>query len=442
MNLITNIKNRFKSISEVHTLRLISIGTLISCGICSLLLNIIIVLYRSSKPNIIDIIIVVVSCILSIFVAFGFDKWYRNRELKNTHYPYSFKIITRDFPKIFSKRMDICSRICKLQHRHYPESSNIIKKEFLKSFSKKTVLPDYKPQNNEIDKIIKSPLDYALQTLDGNSFPRFNPDYKTFNDIYKKEVKLIVAITAENPNLWLDPTSCFYLINCYVAFFIRMQQQNIGNRMEMENFNELTDEKHKEFRTRHEQSLEKLIKQEWSFADSDFDFFRFFLYDKDQKDCLEKTAFPSLKASHDLFDIKSFFTEIDDIETELKKGENYLPDYYAHIDFLWEEIRKKKPDPSNSPFNRVIDGRKKKHLPEFLALFKKENDKNKVTIHTFVNGNPYEIEFTEDLHNPCGYTIVKSLISYLADSVKKAPRYNHTDEFLNKENSYIKWVPN
>jgi hypothetical protein len=346
---------------------------------------------------------------------------------------------------LFTYRLDKCSRDHKLKHTHYPYSFNIITGEFPKIFQKKTVLSDYKEQNNEIDKIIKSPLEYATETLKGNQAPKFSPNDCYLEEIYASDTKLIVAVTAENPNLWLDPTLCFYLINCCAVSLIKNESNVAGKRMKMEDFVDATNVAYKTFTNSHDTSLDKLIKHEWDWNNDfqNFDFFRFFLYDGEKRVCLEKNVFPSLKATHDLFGIKSFFTEINEIESELRNGtENHLGDYHAHIDFIWDEISKQDTSPS---FRRVINERKSNHWPEFLILFKtKENETNPtccVTVHTFVNGKPYSIEFVKDSTNHLrGYTIVQSLISYLAKSVKNTPKYAPQDEFLNTKNSYIKWV--
>jgi len=404
------MNNFFKSLWKRHYFRLVSIGTLVT----ALLFGLIDII----KPN----------CTISIPI---------NDEIPT-------KVVTVFLSLFLTYLVDKIIEAYRLRNKHYPHSYPIIKDKFPEQFSEKTVMSAYEVQNNGIDKIMKSPLEYALETLKGNQAPKFSPNDNYLEEIYEDSTKLIVAITAENPNLWLDPTLCFYFTNCCVVSLIK-NVENGSKKMEMEHFENKTNNKYISFRNNNEISLDKLIKQEWDWTNdfNNFHFFRFFLYDGTQKDCFEKNVFPSLKASQDLFGIKSFFNEIEKIKNELQNGtENHLGDYYAHIDFIWDEIAKRETTPS---FRKVINERKSKHLPEFLILFKTKEDENGslvyyATVHTFVNGNPYSIEFIKDPTNQLrGYTIVQSLVSYLAKSVKNTEKYAPEDEFLNTKNSYIKW---
>lgn len=316
----------------------------------------------------------------------------------------------------------------------------MIKEVFLEILSDKSVLPEYEEQNAKIDEIAKSPLQYAAETLKGNSFPSFNPDYEAFNEIYENEVKLIVAITAENPNLWLDPTQYFYLINCFIVSLKKEYEKTAKKTMTMKGFED--ENGYENFiKNRDDLLLEKLIEKEWNWSThfKDFHFCRFFLYDKKEKDFLQKAVFPSLKASHDLFNIKSFFIDKDTIKENLENGkENLLGDYEEHVRLVWEKISQQERNKTKS-FNNVIKTRKKDCTPEFLILFKEDdNSKRYVKIHTFVNGKPYFIRFDEDDTNETrGYKIIQTIISDLAKSVDKTNRY--IPEPLNTKNSYIEW---
>ncbi|GHT29229.1 hypothetical protein FACS189432_08250 [Bacteroidia bacterium] len=286
--------------------------------------------------------------------------------------------------------------------------------------------------------IIKSHLEYVAETLNGNLVQNFNPNDHYLKELYDENVKLVIALTAENPNLWLDPTMYFYLINCCVVSLLKNENNN-GTKLKMKDF--VNSFGYQEEIIRQKKTLEKFTKLKWDWTTdlNNFDFFRFFLYDGKQKECLETTVFPSLKASHDLFNIKSYFNQRGDIENRLKER-NQLGDFYAHIDFLWNEIGKQK---FSKSFREVIDKRKKEHLPEFLFLFK-ETDEDRsihtVTVHTYVDGNPYFVEYKESPTSNNGYQKVQSLVSYIAQSVyDTTEQYIPAEKYLNTKKSYIKW---
>jgi hypothetical protein len=321
-------------------------------------------------------------------------------------------------------------------HFHY--SHRIVKKRIVEIYSKKAVLKGYLSMNKDIDRIIKSPLEYVAETLEGNLAPHFSPDCHGFNEMYDDNVKLIVAVTAENPNLWLDPTICFYLINCCAVSLLK--KKGVGARdLKIGDFrNSLFYNDHIRQQL---DALNCLTTQNWENALSDFDFFRFFLYDGQQRVCLANTVFPSLKASHDLFQMKSYFNQREEIERILET-QNKLGDFYAHIDFLWDEISKQS---LSDDFLRIINKRKKDHLPEFLFLFKKNDDTDihSVTAHTFIDGIPYFVEYRESDIGNNGYQKVQSLISYIAQSVQDIGINGQcvpAGRYLNNEKSYLEWV--
>jgi hypothetical protein len=320
---------------------------------------------------------------------------------------------------------------------HFPYSHKIVTKRIIEIYSKKSILENYRDTNNSIDRIIKSPLEYAAETLEGNLAPYFRPNDRYIEEMYDPKVKLIIAVTAENPNLWLDPTLCFYLINCCAVSLIHNKNNIRTKRIGIQDFG--SSLRYQAEVNIQQDTLNKLIKSTWDWATDlkDFDFLRFFLYNGEQKECLENTVFPSLKASHDLFKMKSYFNQIKDIDNKLEK-ENRLGDFRAHIDFLWDEIAKQN---LATAFRKIINKRKKEHWPEFLFLFKNTDEQNihSVTVHTFVDGSPYFVEYKESATSNNGYQIVQSLVSYIAKSVYETDPYIPAGRYLNTNKSYIEW---
>lgn len=332
-------------------------------------------------------------------------------------------ILSIFFTYLFDKR-----RHKKRIQSHFTHSYDIVTKKIIEIFSKKSVLKNYRGLNKNIDKIIKSPLDYAAETLNGNLVPFFRPNDRYLDDIYDENVDLIIAATAENPNLWLDPTICFYLINCCA---VSLKRSGTG-RIRMQNFgdNPLI------YRDRILAQLEYLNRLTGPTLNREnFDFFRFFFYDEGQEQCLQNTVFPSLKASHDLFNIKSYFNKIEDIKCRL---DTQIDLFCECVDFLWEAINSQ--NLLRTPeFKNVIEKRKRNHTPEFLFLFKTVNIRT-VTVHTFVDGNPYFVVFNE---NDDGYQRSQTLVSLIARSVRDTGivgQYIPVNNYLNTRNSYIEWV--
>ncbi|GHT08472.1 hypothetical protein FACS189426_04180 [Bacteroidia bacterium] len=302
------------------------------------------------------------------------------------------------------------------------ENTNSISDKIRLIFAEKSCNGNDETKNKKIDEIIKSPFKYALEILEGNSFPEFNPNYRGFNEIYENNVKLIVAVTAE-PNLWLDPTQCFYMMNCCVVTLKRKQRPS--QTMAMKSF-----ENAKGFKSLmdiQKQSLTKL--ENWTTASlNEFDFFRFFIYKQDDETSLKHLIFPSLKASHDLFGIKSFFTKNETIKNYL--GTTEYDQYCENINLIWEDIKNLNDSPA---FRNIIDIRMSDHTPEFLVLFKV----GRVIIHTFVEGTPYRRQYFDD--DPL-YSTIRALISTISRVVRNSAQYIPPQNHLNTKNSYIEWV--
>jgi len=312
----------------------------------------------------------------------------------------------------------------KRKNLHFPESYPIINKDIphvlienTKSQSEQEI-----DRHKEIDKTIKSPLEYTYETLRGNQAPVFEPNKKYLDDIYEN-VLYIVAITAENPNLWLDPTLCFYMTNCCAVSLMYQANKHIGKKIEIKDFgNNYSDFVQNESNS----ILEKLKNKE----DLDKEFVRFLIFTEKQKECLQDTVFPSLKASQDLFRIKSFFIQKDNIKNKLAK-KDYLS-YKKCVEIIWEEINKE--NPTSSPqFAKILNNRKNGVIPEFLILFKGNEE---IMVHTYINGSPYYAKLNSENKD-----IVKELIAYLAKYRLKNRRCDWipSGEKLNTTKSYIEW---
>ena len=110
----------------------------------------------------------------------------------------------------------------KINKKHYPKSFNVVKNYILPAFIDRSKSNSYISENNNLDKIIKSPIDYTKETLSGNEAPIFRPNESYLEEIFDDDITHIVAITSENPNMWLDPTLSFYLVNCCAVSLIRI----------------------------------------------------------------------------------------------------------------------------------------------------------------------------------------------------------------------------
>ena len=136
--------------------------------------------------------------IISIMIVYWVDKWYRNYKMKTEHFPRTYRIIKKDIPLSLSN------------HSLFDITSS---------------------ENKKIDKIIKSPLEYANQILSGNLAPKFNPNEDYLYKMFTEDITNIVAITAENPNLWLDPTLCFYMSNCSAASLLHHARNHASQKL-------------------------------------------------------------------------------------------------------------------------------------------------------------------------------------------------------------------
>jgi hypothetical protein len=390
-------------------------------------------------------------------VFFGLNEWI-NEWILNKYNPEIYIKINNDNPIIINTiplewKLIIIAilsifftyLIDKIRHhfrtkKHFHYSHPIVTKRIIEIYSGKSKLNNYLGTNKDIDRVIKSPLEYVAETLGGNLAPYFKPDHHAFNEIYYDEIKLIVAVTAENPNLWLDPTICFHLINCCAVSLLK-KKGNGTRDLEIRSFRDSLI--YRDYIQEQLNTLDCLTTQTWNWGNdlANFDFFRFFLYDEQQRACLVNTVFPSLKASHDLFQMKSYFNPTSAIRQRLNTM-NKLNDFDAHINFLWDEISMQN---LSDDFQKIINKRKNEHMPEFLFLFKstENSDIHSVTVHTFVDGIPYSVEYRESDIGNNGYQKVQELITYIAQSVHDIGiigQYIPAGRYLNTEKSYLRWV--
>jgi hypothetical protein len=325
---------------------------------------------------------------------------------------------------------------------HFPKSYPVVSNKIIPTFyeNSKSSGNFNISHNNTIDKIIKSPIDYTHETLSGNQAPIFNPNEKYLEDIYSEELSHIVAITAENPNLWLDPTLCFYMINCCAVSLVNKfnNSNKTVSKLKICDFN--NDITYENFVKTESNVILKRLKEKKDLEN--FEFIRFFIFNKEQEYCLKDTVFPSLKASQDLFRIKSFFIQDDKLKLNLKTE---YRTYLSFIDDIWDRIAQhhnfNPADEEQKKIISIIENRKLKHIPEFLILFKKNKE---IIIHTYISGKAYTTPLgnhTTGVHDD--YSAAKSLIAYLANCrIKNSkcdwyPEYNDNVKTLNIRKSYI-----
>ncbi len=318
--------------------------------------------------------------------------------------------------------------------KHFPMSYPIVEDEISQKFIDKSGSENYKGTNNKIDKTIKSPLEYTRETLHGNQAPFFNPNEQYLEEIYNDDLAHIVAITAENPNLWLDPTLCFYMINCCAVSLIRKINSGIITKLRVSDFR--NDTTYTEIVTKESKLVLDKLKNKEIF--DKFEFIRFFLFDEDQKECLNNTVLPSLKASQDLFRIKSFFIKKDSVKNCLPKSFN---EYESCIKTIWDSFISSTNN-LNDESKKIIEKRKAKLLPEFLILFKKDEN---IVIHTYVNGKPYHKEFLKGTASDSFvYEAIRSLTSILSECRLTKGNCDwfptNNDGTLNKTKSYIDFI--
>lgn len=323
-------------------------------------------------------------------------------------------------------------------YKHFHRSYKIINNNIIPAMSKnaKDISQFVLDQHNLTDKVLSSPLEYISETLKGNQAPKFKADDSYMNDMFRDEIKYIVAITAEDPNLWLNPTLCFYMTNCYAVSIMKHANKNVGKKMVIRDFQNPNEKK--VFNQRKKEILNKL--KDNDFHKNGFEFVRFFLYTNKQKESCENTVFPSLKASQDLFNTYSFFIQKDKGHLDNAKDIN---NYKSCVKSIWtlfnnEDVINKK------QYKYRIETRIEDVSPEFLFLFKEDN----IVIYTYINGEAYLR--TESYSSSKAIKLINYLANYLLEKNKASSTDEVIDDWsleggqdrVNNIASYLDWIDN
>jgi hypothetical protein len=360
--------------------------------------------FLAENKNIREIVLIISTYILLYLFLNYLENLYKTYRIKKYHYPKSFGIVLKDILP------------------SYLENS--------KSFNSHSI-----EHNNTVDRIIKSPIDYTNETLSGNQAPVFKPNETYLEDIYNDDLSHIVAITAENPNLWIDPTLSFFMINCCAVTLINKFNSNATAAKKFKMSHLSNDKLYSDYVKIDTADVLRNLNERKDL--SEFEFVRFILFSEEQKDCLKHTVFPSLKATQDLFRIKSFFLQNDKIKENLKSEYDI---YTGFINALWDRIIEHHKF-EDSKILEIIKRRKEKHIPEFLILFKKNKQ---VIIHTYINGNPYQTPLNNHSKGVnSDYAAATNLIAYLANCRLQKENCDWfpttTEKNLNSKNTYIDW---
>jgi hypothetical protein len=226
--------------------------------------------------------------------------------------------------------------------------------------------------------------------------------------------------------------------NCGAASLYHHAKKKKNKTLNILNFKD--DDTYKKFYSTKNQEIIEAFKSK-NISNLSFEFVRFIIYTDKQEECLGRTVFPSLKASQDLFRIKSFFFNKKGIKAKLNNRYNT---YEGAIKTIWGKFLDDYPREGKlfkKRINERINEKEDNIIPEFLLLFKDENGDCPISIHTYVNGKPYnvKIEKSDTTH----IDIIKVMLSLLAecyveqDKSNSKPSCKH--ENLNTQFSYICW---
>ena len=348
---------------------------------------------------------------------------------------------------------------------HFRKSYCLVRSRILKSMIDKVELLKNRDNNRRIDSFIQSPLEYVEETLQGNQAPFFEPDERYQEVLFggRDEIKYIIAITSENPNLFLDPTIGFYMSNCYAASLVRHvndylktfdYQSNEKPQLCVQDLDTLEDE----VNSKRKQVIQRLIDKQGTDG---YEFIRFFIYDKNQEQSCNNAIFPSLKASQDLFRTLSYYLPKDslkgylqnttieggqeskDVEGKQANGENQIVlkgkkyknkwEQFCNInEALWHLYDKGCKDKRDAKEvqKRRIDGT----IPEFLFVFYNRG----IEIHTYLAGHYWKLSRMKNKDAE----IIKDLVSLLAEFVSKDKTYCQLvleGNQINKRKTFINW---
>ena len=385
-----------KSRRKMYVSILISIGTFISAlvllGVSFLKIEI------EFNPK--KFLVAIIVMLLGLIVGFIIDYYSRKKKLRDKHYDLSYPIIEVDIPDAFSQKSVLASDI---------------------------------ENNKKIDVIIKPPLDYVLETLNGNFAPTFNPNEDYFDEMFSETTTHIIVITAENPSLSVDPTISFFMSNCEAVTLLRHIQSNPNKRLTTMDFE--TNEKYRRFYSKiTEEIITKLQNDgEISMLPNSFEFIRFIMYNEKDKKYLQDGVFPAFKSTQDLFRIKSFFIAKDSMKNDIIE-ESIYNRYEVDIRSIWEEIKTKyiTKYENRKEFSKQIDKKINDIIPEFVLFFKSD----KILLYTYIHGDYCWIKINRDDIR------IKDILSCLATCYKiqeeNESNWNPTiTDNLNKKWSYL-----
>ena len=333
--------------------------------------------------------------------------------------------------KVIEKRM---------MRNQFKFSMGLIKDKMLPIIRKRSVMPINPADNSVIDAYIQSPLEYANETVNGNQLPSFWPDDDYQDVVFNTGIKYIIAITAENPNLFLDPTIGFYMSNCYAASLIRHTNEQLFKfyKSKTKDVPQLCMKGIEPFNKEVLAKRKDLIKKlQGKKEPKSFEFIRFFLYDEHQGECCERVVFPSLKASQDLYGIHSFYVPKENLINFNEENWNLFQKYNTDLWTLYGEIFKNRED-----VMAVKDERIKNTIPEFLFVFYD----HQVEIHTYLGGEYKPLTFDWDVEaqkvetEESVGTKIQELIRILADYIVEDNNCGQlvlTPKQENQKNTYI-----
>lgn len=330
---------------------------------------------------------------------------------------------------------------------HFNRSLEVLK-IIRKEMKRRALLPKKKSENTRINSIIQSPLEYAKEIVTGNQVPSFKPDNSHQDKIFESDVRYIIAITAENPNLWMDPTVCFYMANCYAVSIVNQINKVLKK----------TDERIIKVvvNNRDDKLIEKINKERKEIIDNlgkntigGFEFIRIFMFTEDQNKSCENAVFPSLKASQDLFRTHSFYINKDMMKTRQEIDWDSFSDAVKR---LWS-IFDKTTINDDGKAKEILKTRKKEIIPEFLLLYYD----NKIELLSYLGGVPVREPIMPDkkyreviADDKCNYLDKRinediiEMLSWLKLYIKKREckndlNFENNTEMVNNNNAFIDW---
>lgn len=403
----------------------------------------------------IDVIFILISSLAIFFSWIDVINFFIYLSKLNESYPklsgFVFLILTNLLPLFFTEWISNKTEKTKMKkkaeeekaemRRHFPHSLEIVQKHIIPTIKHKVAQTNDYNDNNAIDNFIQSPLEYVNETLRGNKLPEFDPNDTYQDAIFEDEIKYIVAITAENPNLFLNPSIGFYMSNCYAVSIIRHLQDFIKKTKHTQNSKFQLDVKDiKAYNNVIKPQIRQVIntlKDEKKRLET-FEFIRFFIFDEHQNECCKDAIFPSLKASQDLFRTISFYIQKKELEESLGNNDNKWEEFREISNALWDLIGTK--CKNNPCAMENLERRKVNVIPEFLLVFYD----NKIAIHTYLGGKHYSWDSKEDLRpeeKDKAEEKIRLFTKLLADYVSKGQngQLKIDQGKINQNHTFIDW---